>query len=43
MEIDTNKYTTIIMQNIHKYYISIGTLDDTWSVMYLKKNFMREL
>jgi hypothetical protein len=43
MEIDTNKHTLIITQNIHKFYISVGTLDDVWSIMCLKKNFMREL
>jgi hypothetical protein len=42
MEIDTNKHTWINTQNIYKFYISIVTLDDMWSVTYLK-NFMREL
>jgi hypothetical protein len=43
LEIDTSKHTSIITQNIHKFYISIGTLDDIWPVTFLKKNFMREL
>jgi hypothetical protein len=28
LEIDSNKQTSVIMQNIHKFYISMGTLDD---------------
>jgi predicted N-acyltransferase len=41
LEIDTSKHTSIITQNIHKFYISLETLDDIWAAKCLKKDFMR--
>jgi hypothetical protein len=35
LEIDTSKHTSIITQNIHKFYISLETLDDMWAAKCL--------